>query len=542
MLMMLIRKKWFPPLFIGILVLVLWVGEYTRRELWEPDEARYAYVAREMRDTRSWFIPRLYGEPYPDKPPMLFWLMNLSATIFTNGEINGVSARLPSMLGCFLSLLTLFYLVVRWDKEVIAWCSVLVLATTFLFWNLGGWGRTDALLCGFEMLSLYFFFTSGGGRYFLRIVCAYIFAGLAMLVKGPVGLIVPLGIYAVSEYLWGNYEALKRFHWIWGTLIAVIFPGIWLLLAYLNGASWEYFQRMLGEKLFARVVESKGHAQPFYYFLLHLPAGFMPWSIFVPSAITAVSNKRIKLLVLGWAGFVVLFFSLFVCKRHIYILPAYPALALLVGAGWMEFEKLSERWKLFTAIAGVGFLCLSGICEIGVYFWFLVPSGLRIVSVIFAGSFVLIAGVILGVLYKRYSTGIRWCCAYALVLFIHYGFLGTFVLPGLNYIKTPPAEFRQTVQIKLKPDQPVHIFNDQLAIIPFYAKRHGKTIHNIEELKEVMKKERTIILVTTERQWNDIRAFFPDNVEKRNFRMGDKNIVWIEYSNSVINTGSELPR
>lgn len=526
------KKRWHAPIVIGVLVLMLWMWEYTQRELWEPDEARYAYVAWEMRDRGSWLIPGLYGEPYPDKPPLLFWLINLSATLFTSGEINGISARLPSMLGSFLSLLTLFCIVRRWYNEKIAWCAVLVLATTFLFWNLGGWARTDALLCGIEMVSLYFFFTAEQSGYYWRILCAYVFAGIAVLVKGPVGFVVPVGIYAVSEFVRGNYKSLKRFHWIWGTLVAFLLPGIWLLLAYLNGAPSEYFHRMLGEKLFARVVKSKGHARPFYYFLLHLPVGFMPWSIFIPSALTALSDKKTKWLVIGWVGFVVFFFSLFVCKRHIYILPVYPALALLVGAGWWEFEKLSGRWKLCTAIGGISLVILLGVGEVVAYF---VLSAFTGIALFVVGVTMVVAGIVLVWLYRRYSIGIQWFYSFAFVLLFHYVFIGAFVLPGLNSIKTPPIEFRKYVQTKVQTASPVYIYNDQLAIVPFYAKRHGKTLRNIDELKEVINNGDNMVLVTREEQWNDIKSVFPAYVETNSFQIGHKNIIWIKHSNSVIN-------
>jgi 4-amino-4-deoxy-L-arabinose transferase-like glycosyltransferase len=64
-----------PPLWLLVLLaLALWGGEFARRGLWEPDEARYAYVAREMRQGGHWFVPHINGVPYPDKPPLMFWL------------------------------------------------------------------------------------------------------------------------------------------------------------------------------------------------------------------------------------------------------------------------------------------------------------------------------------------------------------------------------------------------------------------------------------------------------------------------------------
>jgi|GEM_PF-5776158 len=138
---------------ISLLALLLWGGEFLRRNLWEPDEARYAYVAREMRAGGNWFMPTRHGKPYAHKPPLMFWLMNAAGTL-TRGEIGRVAARLPSLLGSLLSLAALYALGRRWTDETTARRATLILLTTYLFWKQGGWGQIDALLCGLELTAL----------------------------------------------------------------------------------------------------------------------------------------------------------------------------------------------------------------------------------------------------------------------------------------------------------------------------------------------------------------------------------------------------
>ena len=85
------------------LALALWGGEYARRGLWEPDEARFAYVAREMMRDGHWAVPHRHGVEYAHKPPLLFWVTRAAARL-TGGDVTPVSARAASFAGAVLAL------------------------------------------------------------------------------------------------------------------------------------------------------------------------------------------------------------------------------------------------------------------------------------------------------------------------------------------------------------------------------------------------------------------------------------------------------
>ena len=94
------------------------------------------------------------GGLYPDKPPFQFWLIN-AASVLTGGEINGLSARLPSLLGMILALWAVARLAERWTRAAAtAWRAVVITMTSYLVWWEGGWGRIDALLLGLTMAAL----------------------------------------------------------------------------------------------------------------------------------------------------------------------------------------------------------------------------------------------------------------------------------------------------------------------------------------------------------------------------------------------------
>ncbi len=103
-----------------LLAALLWGGEYLRRDLWEPDEARYAYVAREMAQDGHWLVPHRSGEYYAHKPPLLFWLINLASRA-TGLPIGRIPVRLPGFFAGVLALWSTARLAERWAGTKAAW-------------------------------------------------------------------------------------------------------------------------------------------------------------------------------------------------------------------------------------------------------------------------------------------------------------------------------------------------------------------------------------------------------------------------------------
>jgi len=518
-----------PPVWVLVLVsLTLWGGEFVRRGLWEPDEARYAYVAREMRAGHHWFVPHINGKPYPDKPPLFFWLINASS-VLTGGHINGVSARLPSLLGSVLTLWALTRLLSRWQSNEAAWRATLILLTTFLFWQAGSWGRIDALLCGLVMMSVYFFFVSLEDRPGRRECLAYLFAGLAVLAKGPIGLVVPMGIFGVGSAVSGDSSKLKRSHWVWGPLFAISISAVWLFAAWRQKAPADYFTALLGEKSFGRIVQSQGHSHPFYYFLWHFPLELFPWTTFVPAALTALSNKVLKRRLLGWIVFVVALFSLFVTKRNMYILPAYPAVAMLIGAAWNDISKLSHRWRIITAGAGTVLMWFLAVATImALLAW---KISLNRFAVIPSALVLLIGSVFMTQLTRREPLSSRWLVAFCGVYFFFQATVGAVVLPTLNRVKGP-VEAAEVARALSATEQPVYLYGQQLAIFPLYAERQGRELWSLEELNHVISEKSGSLIVIRAQQWRDLPVEMKKSLRiVQEFRMGNKSLVLVQTNN-----------
>ncbi|MFI5402750.1 MAG: ArnT family glycosyltransferase, partial [Planctomycetota bacterium] len=153
------------------------------RDVWQPLETRYATIAREMAETGDWLLPRINGEPYQDKPPLFFWL----AAALRKCGIGAQGVRVVSALAAAGTMAVIAALARIWFSRRAAFLAAAILATTPEFGWLGRFGELDVTLTFFTTLSVYGWFA--GGR---RVALFYLGIGLAVMVKGPPGVLVPL--------------------------------------------------------------------------------------------------------------------------------------------------------------------------------------------------------------------------------------------------------------------------------------------------------------------------------------------------------------
>lgn len=313
-------------------------------DLWNPDEPRYAQVAKEMMKSGHWFLPHLNSRVYPDKPPVFFWLIALCSMI--QGEVTSFSARFPSALAAVLGILITYLLGRRLFNSQAGFISALVLATTVEYFWLGRRANIDMTLTLFIISALFFFYKgyqeSSKWSYYLF----YLFMGIATLTKGPVGFILPtltVVVYLISKR---DLKKLKTVASHPGLILFFVVILIWLIPAFIQGGG-SYMNEIIFDQILGRVHDSWSHKRPFYYYFVDLPPIMQPWFFFLPSAfIFFFSRKReIKedyLFPLVWFMTVFIFFSLCSGKRELYTLPLFPAFALMVGFLWNRFFEQSE--------------------------------------------------------------------------------------------------------------------------------------------------------------------------------------------------------
>jgi 4-amino-4-deoxy-L-arabinose transferase-like glycosyltransferase len=333
------------------------------RDVWQPLETRYATIAREMAETGDWLLPRINGEPYQDKPPLFFWL----AAALRKAGIGAQGVRVVSALAAIGSLLVVAALGRLWFSRRAALLAAAILATTPEFGWLGRFGELDVTLTLFTTLAVCGWFA--GGR---AVALFYLGIGLAVMVKGPAGLLVP-ALAVVAGRLARVPPASPRapLHPLWGTAIAVLPAACWLLPA-IVAAGAGYAHELIVHHMFGRVVDSWQHKQPFHFYVQEASSQFLPWLPFaIPAGIRAWRRRRDEpatAMLLLWLLLGLAAFSAVSGKRIAYILPLAPAFALLVARGVEALLLSAERPHRATAaillwmhvvLAGMGLAALG---------------------------------------------------------------------------------------------------------------------------------------------------------------------------------------
>lgn len=346
---------------IALAALVLLFGGLGRTDLWNPDEPREAEIAREMLVSGDAVVPRLNGEPFLEKPPLFYWLV--VPVYRMAGGPGELAARLvPAFTGWLVILLVLFAGADLVGAGAARVAAVVLITSQQFFWT--------ARRCMIDMpltlavllacLALYRALADryGGRRGRLAwLLAGSLATGAAILLKGAIGAGVP------ALVLIGCLAARRDRRGLVRLAAALLVAGVpvalwvWRLHGRLGSAGVREFVWVNNVLRFWGGA-AKGHTQPFYYYLPTLLAEMAPWSLLLPFAAAAAwgvaraargrddggriadggdgpeRGESIRFLLI-WLLLPVVVLSLASTKRGIYLLPIYPAAALLVG-WWIE--------------------------------------------------------------------------------------------------------------------------------------------------------------------------------------------------------------
>lgn len=239
------------------------------------DETRYLSVAWEMHQSSNWLVPHINGEPYPQKPPLMFWLLNIGWLLGIGSDF---LSRLVVPMAGLMNVLALRALIVSVAprQQQLAALSPWLLLGAFSWQVFMALTMFDMLVCLFLLLALTSLFKAQQNRYWA--VVSGIAVGLGMLTKGPVFLLywLPIGL---SAFYWRpEHLALKR--WYQGLAMATV-VGIavilaWAIPAAMAGGS-DYAQAIFWRQSAGRVANAFAHTRPWYWYLTLLPLFLLPW-------------------------------------------------------------------------------------------------------------------------------------------------------------------------------------------------------------------------------------------------------------------------
>jgi len=333
-----------------LLLLILAAGtlfyQLGRLPLIGSDEPRYARIAGEMMLENRWVTPTLEGRPWLEKPPLYYWL---TAPVFRLAGQGEAAARLGPALAALWTALVVYWLGgVLWNR-LTGLIGASALLTMVGFAAFGRSASTDMPMaaCMTTGLAALAVAAVREDQPLWRVLAGYVFLGLAILAKGPVALVLAVGIGACYWALRDRWY-LTRWHPIAGLLIVLAVSLPWFWLAFRQNGFGFILVFFVNHNLARYVTDIHHHTQPFYYYVPVTLGLIFPWSAWL---LFTASGKALRALrrwrewnpanlFLGcWILFPLLFFSISRSKLPGYVVPVFPAIALLLGAkfaGWIE--------------------------------------------------------------------------------------------------------------------------------------------------------------------------------------------------------------
>jgi len=371
-------------LFLSLGGLLLYVAFLGLRDVWYPGEPDMGEVALSMFNSGDWVAPRFMGEVWITYPPMMYWTAVISSHLL--GGMTAFTLRLPNALAAIGIVLMVCAVGTRWfNARSGFWAGFALLISITFTWQANGY-RPDILFAlGITAgLFLYALGTDGERGWWLK-AAGFACLGIAMLAKGILGLLLPglvLTLWLGARRKWAQIFMLVPLSL---ASLAVFLP--WVVGA-AQAMGWdnllnEFYAQNLGR--FAS--GSRGHHQPMSYYFKNFWVDLWPWAILFPWAViwTVRSGRwrdpRVQLL-LWWFGTFFVFLSLAETKRQLYLLPAYPAIVLILGP-WLAavgrpdneissdpmtpdgkpVQILSTGISILFGIAGVGCLLFAAFLD-----------------------------------------------------------------------------------------------------------------------------------------------------------------------------------
>ena len=272
--------------FAATLLLVAWFGVLEHRDLFHPDEGRYAEIAREMVATGDWVTPRLNDLKYFEKPPLQYWATAAGYIAF--GEHAWTARLWPALLGFFGLVTTLVAGKALFDART-GVHAALLLASSLLYVVFAQVVTLDMGLTFFLSASLYCFLLAlriGLSRHWVRtwILSAWVMAAMAVLSKGLIGVVLPaLTLFAFAA-IQRDWRLLRTVLWLPGIVAFIAIVAPWFVLVQQRNP--EFFDFFFIGEHFRRFL-LPGHHRPgaWYYFAVIAVAGAMPWSTLALSSL-----------------------------------------------------------------------------------------------------------------------------------------------------------------------------------------------------------------------------------------------------------------
>lgn len=530
------QNKQVPWLVLGA---VLWLVILTGISLWlhlgstglvDETEPLFAEAARQMLVRGDWVTPYFNDATRFDKPPLVYWIMAIAYQLV---GVNEWAARFPSALaatglaiGGFLTLRR--FGVTRPGDQATpghlrssAWIgsALIVLNLQTIAW--GRIGVSDMLLSGClggALLAFFWGYAAGDSesadrqkiqrRWYLAV---WGLCGLAVLAKGPVGILLPGLIVAAFGLYLGNWRSLVReIPWLSGGLLflAITLPWHVLVIAANGEAYIESFFGYHNVERFTRVVNN--HWAPIWFYFAIVPLAFFPWTAYLPIAIARLRfwqpgrwrdqprSTQLGLFALIWFAVIFGFFTIAATKLPSYTIPLLPAAAILVGLFWSDQLRHPDRSRAvqLSHAASIGLALLLAVAVVLSPRWLgNEPEMPQLAEVVQqsgitqwgAALWLVVAGLELLLLLRRQG---QWIWSVRLIGFVC--FLLLTLLPAMTIIDTqrqlPLRQLAATIVQVQQPQEPIVMIGYRKPSLVFYTQRSIQYISAPGDAPEALQK------------------------------------------------------
>jgi 4-amino-4-deoxy-L-arabinose transferase-like glycosyltransferase len=476
-------------------VALIWFSNLEYRKLIKPDEGRYAEIPREMVVSGDWITPRLNGLKYFEKPPLQYWTTAAAYEVF--GEHQWTS-RLWAALTGFAGILLVWFAGLRLFGREAANYAAILLGSSMLYALMAHINTLDMGVTFFITLGIVGLLLgqSETGKNSRRnwMVLAWAALGLAVLSKGLMGLVLPGAALFIYMIVQRDFSVLKRMHWLPGLAVFLLVTVPWFYLV--MKANPEFFQKFFIYEHYTRfTTKDLGRYQPWYYFIPILLAGMLPWTVLMFDTLlrswraSRLPDKAFNAsrFLLVWAVFIYLFFTVSGSKLPSYLLPMFPALALLMGKQLAEMDTRRLFWEIapmlpllllaasfapFTSRLADTPLQLQGYSA---YAWWLTVAAL-----------IWLLGVIAALVLLRLPNSVKQNRKLAAVLVLAISTLLAAQLgtSGYNTIARERSAYyiAEAIRPYVKADEPFYSVDTYEQTLPFYLKRTFTLVQYQDEM------------------------------------------------------------
>lgn len=321
------------------------------RPLSNPDEGRYTEIPREMAVTGDFVTPRLNGVKYFEKPPLVYWLSALTIREFGASEFTGrIWGGIFSVIGVLLTYATGRAI---YGRTTGIWAAI-ILSTTLMYYIMSQIILLDMAVAVTISGCLFSFLLAmrepkGRKRFGLFMAC-YTFMALATLSKGLIGIALPGAVMFFWVLLLNRWRTLWPFYPICGTLLLLAIAAPWHVLAARANPDFLYFY-FVHEHWLRFTTTIHGRYEPWWFFLPLFIGGLFPWLFYsgtvfrdsLPGGWKERGKNPEAWFFLIWIVFIILFFSKSQSKLIPYILPVFPAAAVMIG------RSIGKMWDGLSA-------------------------------------------------------------------------------------------------------------------------------------------------------------------------------------------------